>query len=554
MTRTEVIKIDGAPGVGKSYKLREYVEREARGGVALDDMYYLTFTRSGREDTVAELGEAFPDADEDELEDRSRTVHGAAWLACAQHDFWADADDVNQVIQRGSDDDFYSDFASLHGMRYEGESNTLRKVTEGKETEGTADKLFAINDWLTLTRRPVSDFHCAPVGISLPREEVETLLEAWGEYKRAGRDGVPVYEHGDYVDAAIDNEYVPDVRVLFIDEFQDLSPQEYLLYKKWRDSGYLDRIYIAGDPNQSIYSFRAGTPVYFEETEVDECEELKESWRCPSAVASVARGILESCSETDSKGFAARESGGFVKSVNADPDQTFADFVLNLADEFAASDGVMLLARANYQVKHIARTLRNYGVPYEYLGSHNSIWRDEMVAMLSALRAMKTGTGGVRKDVAKKLIKAAPKPKERLSRLDDSLGTVYDSDELREVFDDYERVEHIPRSLQLSNSYRNELLESAVKQSSGARPESVRVGTIHAAKGLEADAVLLFDGYTSNLDEQYTRGEIRPEEHRLYYVGATRASERLYVVRDFFDGPSAPALPNPLPESWRCEA
>lgn len=552
---TEVYRVDGAPGVGKSHTLRQQAEKEADNGVGLDQMYYLTFTRSGRKDTVEELAKVFPDAEEDELWSRARTVHGAAWVACGRNGFWCEDDDVDQVIQRGDDDDVYRRFASRHGMRYVGETNLLRRAGEGKDTDGAADKLFAINDWLTLTRRPVGDFHKAPAQLPMPRSRVEELLEAWEAFKLEGRPdvGEPLYEHGDYVDAAIANEYTPDVQVLFIDEFQDLSPQEYLLFKTWRDSGWVDRIYIAGDANQSIYGFRAGTPRYFEETPVDDTTLLKKSYRCPAAITNVASGILESCDETDSKGFTARKDGGVVRSVRFDPGREFADFVSALAEKHADDGGVMLLSRANYQVKAIAKALRGHGVPYDYLGSNNSVWQDPLPELLTALRAMKTGGRGVSKEHAEELLSHAPRYQERARQLGDPMGTVYKADELRAVFAEYDSVEEIAPALSLENKYRTELLHNAVKADGGATPDNVRVGTIHSAKGLEAGVVLLFDAYTSTLEDEYRNGNIQAEEHRLYYVGATRASERLYIVRDFFNGPTAPPLPDPLPASWEVE-
>lgn len=554
---TEVHRFDGAPGAGKSHKLREYVSKEAERGYGLNDIYYLTFTRSGRTETAEKLAEVFPDAEEEDRQKRARTVHGAAWIACAIGGLWVDDADVDQVIQRGSDDAFYQRFASRHGLRYVGERNPLRKASEGEDTDGTADKLFAINDWLTLTRKPISEFHKAPTQLSIPADRVETLLEAWEAYKMAGppSHGEPVYEHGDYVDVAIENGYTPDGQILFIDEFQDLSPQEYLLFKQWRDSGHFDRIYIAGDPNQSIYGgFRAGTPMYFEETPVDHNTELKESYRCPKEVTSVASGILDACEETDPRGFTGLRSGGMVKSVRHEPGQKFAGHVSRLASEYASGDGVMLLTRANYQVKAIAKVLRNHGVPYEYLGARNSIWQKPLPALLEALRGMKYGAGGISTTVAERLVANAPQSDDRWAMLGKPMGTVYKAESLWNAFPEYDSVGDIAMSLSLDSKYRTELLRSAVENDQGVSPGNVRVGTIHASKGLEADAVMLFDGYTSTLEDEYRKGDIRAEEHRLYYVGATRAIEELYVVRDFFNGPTAPPLPRPLPSAWEVTA
>ena len=47
--------------------------------------------------------------------------------------------------------------------------------------------------------------------------------------------------------------------------------------------------------------------------------------------------------------------------------------------------------------------------------------------------------------------------------------------------------------------------------------------------------------------DRYRSGETRAEEHRIYYVGATRASESLHVVDGFFDGPRVPIFADGLP-------
>lgn len=173
-------------------------------------------------------------------------------------------------------------------------------------------------DWLKAKRKDYTDHPQAPAQSPADCRRTTKLLRAWDAFKADGdRNGreKQVFEHADYVDAVIDENLTPPADVLFIDEFQDLSPQEYLLYKTWRDSGEIDEIYIAGDPNQSVYSFRAGTPLYFEETDSDADVMLKETHRCPDDIATVAVGVLDAHPETDPQGFHAAPSsdGGIAE-------------------------------------------------------------------------------------------------------------------------------------------------------------------------------------------------------------------------------------------------
>jgi hypothetical protein len=56
----------------------------------------------------------------------------------------------------------------------------------------------------------------------------------------------------------------------------------------------------------------------------------------------------------------------------------------------------------------------------------------------------------------------------------------------------------------------------------------IRIETIHGAKGLESENVLLATDMTYRVQQGY---ELDPDsEHRVFYVGMTRASERLVLI------------------------
>jgi DNA helicase-2/ATP-dependent DNA helicase PcrA len=93
-------------------------------------------------------------------------------------------------------------------------------------------------------------------------------------------------------------------------------------------------------------------------------------------------------------------------------------------------------------------------------------------------------------------------------------------------------------------------------------PDRVRVGTIHSAKGREADHVFVATDLTEKVVEQMAASVEDPEavpgvaeftkhtdpvptltdnERRVFYVGMSRARERLVLLEDLVDG--APTLP-----------
>ena len=72
------------------------------------------------------------------------------------------------------------------------------------------------------------------------------------------------------------------------------------------------------------------------------------------------------------------------------------------------------------------------------------------------------------------------------------------------------------------------MLSNWEKLSQDAR---VKLSTIHAAKGGEADNVLLILDNTKTIRESTERSEDKAdEENRVWYVGVTRTKQNLYIL------------------------
>jgi len=72
------------------------------------------------------------------------------------------------------------------------------------------------------------------------------------------------------------------------------------------------------------------------------------------------------------------------------------------------------------------------------------------------------------------------------------------------------------------------MMEAGEKLSKEAR---VKLSTIHAAKGGEADNVLLILDNTKTIREAIEKSQDKEdEENRVWYVGVTRTKQNLYIM------------------------
>lgn len=575
MTHVEIIH--GAPGCGKTHSLLDAVEHHHReDGIAPFELRLANFTNNGREQTADDLVErdifdldAY-EMDEDDLRRTCRTLHSIA-LSCCRDAHPELYEPKEQIVTLQDNWEFYEEFCREWGLSLDREeTNPLRLITNGTEDTAVGNKLLGIDQWLHAMYMPSADrlahLTDCPVSAELPNRRVREILRAWDQYKRDAE--IRRFEHHDYVDACLERDYAPDVRLLCIDEFQDLSPVEYALYKLWRDSGRIDWIYIAGDVNQSIYSFRCASPFYLSATDVDDRQYLTDSYRCPESVSSVAQGILESEPSITQNVFrTAEHPGGRVprgsvsmQSVTsavelAETVRTALDTHDHPDDEDAAT--VYLLTRTNWQLGVLAQTLQRRGVPFDAIGEKMTPWPEFAIGCLIALRALRRDSPAP-KESADCLIDNATNSKRReelLADVDvnprelryDSTGSVpvYYPEQLRAAFPDRTPAE-IVGVLDLPE-YQRDMIRGALETDAAPVPERIQVGTIHEAKGLQAPCVMLFSETTANIRDRYESGETRAEEHRIYYVGATRASESLTVLDGFFSGPRSPIFADGLP-------
>lgn len=81
-------------------------------------------------------------------------------------------------------------------------------------------------------------------------------------------------------------------RRVYVDEYQDVNPAQYALVRILAPPGGPEELFVIGDPDQSIYSFRGADPRFIEGFRRDypgaRIYFLSRSWRCPPSILGAA--------------------------------------------------------------------------------------------------------------------------------------------------------------------------------------------------------------------------------------------------------------------------
>lgn len=345
----------------------------------------------------------------------------------------------------------------------------------------------------------------------------------------------------------------------FFDEVQDFSRLELDLVRHWARN--MDRVLLAGDDDQSIYWFKGATPEAFLDPPVPEEQNhvLRQSYRVPRAVQTAATEWIRQVARRQEKAYEPRDCEGEVAHSAATYNNPEA-----LIDEIerivSAGKTVMILATCTYMLCKMTECLRRYGIPFHNpyrvrQGSWNPLARhgrgaDRLSSADRLARFMVPASQGrfwTSRELAQwvEVVKSTGvMPRGAKGQID------FFSDVDEEVtLDDMNKFflpEHLPAIYagDLSWFEQNLLatkegvmrlpLAIARQRGMSALTEipKVIVGTIHSVKGGEADEVILFPDISAAANEQWCRGgDARDAIIRTFYVGMTRARERLVICQ-----------------------
>ncbi len=195
-------------------------------------------------------------------------------------------------------------------------------------------------------------------------------------------------------DAAVAERYQRRYRHVLVDEFQDTNLVQYELSRQWAAGS--NNLTVVGDPDQSIYSWRAAdirNILYFERDYPDaSIVRLEQNYRSTKSILRVADAVIDKATERIHKQLWTENEDGIKPIVyEAYSEADEADFVAReiesgiVRGDCRAGD-VAVMYRTNAQSRVVEEAFLRRGIPYRLIGGTRFYSRREVKDTLAFLR------------------------------------------------------------------------------------------------------------------------------------------------------------------------
>lgn len=591
---TASVKLNGPPGTGKTTQAAlRVVDLLDNHGYRLADVLWATYRKPLATETLERLNEwgVIP---EREL---SRPTEGATRYIGTLHAC------ANRLVGGAGEVVGYGDrlqFARQRNLRFD-------KRNPWDDPPGQL--LFDVFEYAAENRLDLHDSGDRDEIPMLPALEQEyggdigRALDDWETYKRE-EGKIDFWEQ---LAAPLRQNVDPPHDIVVVDEYHDVTPLRAQVAETWVDSAEV--AIVAGDPCQAIYNFSGAHPRFFEGLDLPEVRLPTAHERPPHEHWAPATRILVDAHEPPtveirnsgsfhqgtSPPFRRSEGGWSVPAPDAPRSPAW------MVDEYGTD--MLFLTRTRMQADGVAAALEEAGVLFESQANVDGIegWgaregMAERTALYNALQRLRGVTHGtasasrldaytdrdgahagrvrLRAREATAILDHAAATHLTGSRSETTAlanrlnkeGVVVTGADLAahvepEFWDVYTRghgsVRHLNATAATTEGSRisdrdRDVLKAALRRNDDpVLSVDTRVYTIHAAKGSEAENVVLYDGITRKIERDISRrGRAYNNEHRTWYVALTRSRERLFVLRDGFDFVT-PFLPQGLLDSAR---
>tara|TARA_B100001939_G_scaffold1993_1_gene1879 strand:- start:134 stop:1570 length:1437 start_codon:yes stop_codon:yes gene_type:complete len=331
------------------------------------------------------------------------------------------------------------------------------------------------------------------------------------------KDHTGMVEYSDMISKFVEEDKCPPLHAVFLDEAQDLSPLQ------WDMFFYIEkraqRSYIAGDDDQTIYTFQGADPSIFINLKGTEDPQIK-SRRVPKKIHELAESIFPYMSQRLDKKWKPREAEG---EVHTDTDFYELDF----------SKGTwFVLTRTNKMLQPLKDHLYNLNIRFD-AKQHDLLSEDMLTAYRSWVRLNKGASIDTKE--AENLYKFFTVKGGQVARGFASGKTLQG---LNSVTLEELRAEHgllVTGDWELLNfpDASKEYIRTILKSEDLMKDARIKLSTIHGVKGEEAENVVLFTDLERIIYDSALKDS--DPEHRTFFVGITRAKEKIFITNQGYE-------------------
>ncbi|MFV0285490.1 MAG: ATP-dependent helicase [Demequina sp.] len=324
-------------------------------------------------------------------------------------------------------------------------------------------------------------------------------------------------------------------RHFVVDEYQDVSPLQQFLLEQWM--GDRNELCVVGDPAQTIYSFAGASPQHllgFTRTHPNATVvRLVRDYRSTPQVVNLANGLM---AQRGAAGMGVelvsqRPSGPDPAYLTYEDDAAeaagVAERISRLVAAGTSASEIAVLYRMNTQSEALEEALSSRGIGYLVRGGQRFFDREEVRKAMVLLRgaAVAPSDEPLGSQVRSALADAGWTEEPPAAR-----GAVRERwDSLQSLVQLADDVDEDAGGGATMREFVEHMVERAQAQHAPA-VDGVTLTTMHAAKGLEWDAVFIIGCSEGLLPVKMAETpEAVEEERRLLYVGITRAREHLHL-------------------------
>jgi len=468
-------KVVGPPGTGKTRRLLNEVHKYVQKGTPLDEIGYFAFTRKA----AGEARDRFLDKNEDLTKKDIKyfqTLHSLAFNNLGLKE--------ENVMQEGN----YKAIGETCGIQIKYasyETNNFNGIFS------SSSEYLSLINLARVKQIPVEDqFDLNEHLTWITRNKITAIEKEINNYKK-------IYKLIDFTDMISkflkqDKLKLPQFKVIFVDEAQDLSLIQWAMIKKIEEDTECD-VWIAGDDDQAIFGWAGADVNSFINWKSREIL-LTKSERVPSLVQDKALRIIQRIPfNRIPKDYLPRDIFGNIYQrykIN-DIDMTKGDW--------------LILTRTKSLLKPIPAFLKRKGL-YFNTAQGNSIGK-------TLPEDIKTWN---------EFVQGLTPPAIQRQRLEELTG--------EKNFNINLSWDQAFKNVALSKrEYMRAMLNNEEDLS---KPARIKVSTIHGAKGGEATNVVLFLNQTANTIKGSKKSQAKEEEEfRVWYVGITRTMENLFLIK-----------------------